>query len=677
MIVLLLFYPAFAQSPEVKQAWKHFTEKHGTQWQVTWAASLGTPKSLRGLYKPLRGDHEEVAKSFLIENRDLFQMRADLSDLSLQSRKQSPAGTHLTFQQSYRGLPIFNGGLDIHITPYSQVFLVHNRYIPEAALEQFSLTPNLSKDDANQRAAADYLTYKLFDKSGKFYLPEAAVVSVPPELGIFRLSNGNRLAYRLTVGVVRYIINAHSGEILERTQLIQFIDGTGQVFDPNPVNTLNDTTLQDNKDQTYPALSGAYFTRTLRDITQTGTGRRARFKLEGPFVKTENIYNPLSSCFNIKKTGLPAFKSPSESKDTNFIFTRNQDDFEHVMVYYHIDTNQRYIQSLGFSNINNRPIRVDAHGMSADDSFYCPSPVGSGYIAFDDGGVDDAEDADVILHEYGHSIQDNQSNGRYLGNCKAGDENTSMGEGFGDYWAFTNNNPNGPFDPACFAEWDTEGGCLRRLDRTADPTDNDQGHYDERVEECHADGQIWSSSLRDLFLRLGKETTDKLVLQSHFLIPDNPTFSDGAQALLDADEQLYGGAYRDTICSIMANRGIVYELRQLYGSVSDPVGDTVTSYEGIIPPDLLFADATVTGTVCGGNLTLRVKFVPGTFNPQTTLAQFLIDTDQNPWTGDYCFDEPGIFGFEYFINLPRAQSFTPSSHAEIYRCIGNSYYISG
>jgi hypothetical protein len=24
------------------------------------------------------------------------------------------------------------------------------------------------------------------------------------------------------------------------------------------------------------------------------------------------------------------------------------------------------------------------------------------------GGVDDAEDADVILHEYGHAIQDNQ-----------------------------------------------------------------------------------------------------------------------------------------------------------------------------------------------------------------------------------------------------------------------------
>lgn len=551
LMVLLLWVPAFAQSHEVKQAWKHFTEKHGTQWQVTWDASLGTPKSLRGLYKPLLGDHEEVAKSFLIENRDIFQMRADLSDLSLQSRKQSAAGTHLTFQQSYRGLPIFNGGLDIHITPSGQVFLVHNRYIPEAALEQFSLTPNLSKDEANQRAAADYLTYTLFDKSGKFSLPEAAVVTVPPELGIFRVFTGNRLAYRLTMGVVRYVIDADSGEVLERTQLIQYVDGTGQVFDPNPVNTLNDTTLRDNGDRNYPALSGAYFTRTLRDMTQTGTRRRARFKLEGPFVKTENIlsfFNPLDPCFSILN-GLPVLKSPPNNRDTNFIFERNDDDFEHVMAYLHIDTNQRYIQSIGFSNINNRPHRVDAHGMRADNSFYCPNPIGSGYIAFGDGGVDDAEDADVILHEYGHSIQDNQTNGRYLGcNTEAG----AMGEGFADYWAASNTYDksiaNG-FDPACIAEWDWTPNCLRRVDSAK--------HYPEdMVGECHADGEIWSAALWDIFNVIGKPVTDKLVLQSHFLVPDNPTFSDGAQALLDADEQLYGGAYKDDICSAMINRGI-------------------------------------------------------------------------------------------------------------------------
>jgi len=36
-------------------------------------------------------------------------------------------------------------------------------------------------------------------------------------------------------------------------------------------------------------------------------------------------------------------------------------------------------------------------------------------------------------HEYGHALQHNASQGRYSGNGQKG----AMGEGFGDYWAFS------------------------------------------------------------------------------------------------------------------------------------------------------------------------------------------------------------------------------------------------
>ena len=39
----------------------------------------------------------------------------------------------------------------------------------------------------------------------------------------------------------------------------------------------------------------------------------------------------------------------------------------------------------------------------------------------------------------------------------------AQGEGFGDYWAFSNS-PAGGFDPPCIGEWDLEGTCLRRVD---------------------------------------------------------------------------------------------------------------------------------------------------------------------------------------------------------------------
>jgi hypothetical protein len=68
--------------------------------------------------------------------------------------------------------------------------------------------------------------------------------------------------------------------------------------------------------------------------------------------------------------------------------------------------------------------------------------------------VDDAEDAEVILHEYGHAIQDSQMTPPGFGtSVEAG----SIGEGFGDYWAVTVSNVIAPTpDPACVADWDSE-----------------------------------------------------------------------------------------------------------------------------------------------------------------------------------------------------------------------------
>jgi hypothetical protein len=97
------------------------------------------------------------------------------------------------------------------------------------------------------------------------------------------------------------------------------------------------------------------------------------------------------------------------------------------MVYFHIDRLQRYLKTLGFNNVLSRAIEVNVNGGSEDNSAY--SPVTKS-LAFGTGGVDDAEDAEIILHEYGHAIQDDQVPG-----FGASRECGAMGEGFGDYLA--------------------------------------------------------------------------------------------------------------------------------------------------------------------------------------------------------------------------------------------------
>src|SRR5206468_2225460 len=115
----------------------------------------------------------------------------------------------------------------------------------------------------------------------------------------------------------------------------------------------------------------------------------------------------------------------------------------------------------------NRQIDVDAHGVDGEDnSQYVPDGSGTGYVAFGDGGVDDAEDGEVIVHELGHAAQDNQ-----CPNCFGGPESGAMGEGFGDFLAAAYFlNVSAGFQDACVADWDsteysfTNPPCLRRLD---------------------------------------------------------------------------------------------------------------------------------------------------------------------------------------------------------------------
>jgi hypothetical protein len=206
-----------------------------------------------------------------------------------------------------------------------------------------------------------------------------------------------------------------------------------------------------------------------------------------------------------------------------------------------------------------------------DASAYLGEPVGAGYIEFGDGGVDDAEDADIILHEYGHALHDNSAPGVYFGDADNGygNETAAMGEGFGDYWAASSAYDSSVargFPPAYIGEWDAKGYASGPQDylRVVNST---KTYPRDMIDKIHTDGEIWSATLWGIFLELGRETADRIVLYSHFLVPPDPDFADGAQALIDADALLHPvelvpsgaivGAHYNTICSHVSERGIL------------------------------------------------------------------------------------------------------------------------
>jgi zinc metalloprotease ZmpB len=310
--------------------------------------------------------------------------------------------------------------------------------------------------------------------------------------------------------------------------------GTASVFVSNPVQSLGDESLTDQKDSDAAVPAAAYYNVKLTNLNGSGF-------LSGDYATV------------ISETGNPAY-SPTNT----FQYTRHQDEFEQTMAYYWITEAQKYIHSLGFGEtrraVNNRPQPVRINQWGADNSFATDTPKNE--LRFGKGGVDDAEDAEVILHEYGHAIHFSQNF------SFASEEAGAISEGFGDYWAVTVSDVVGRSlgvankEPLpCVADWDSTSytagpiHCLRRVDLNL--------HYPTDLSgEVHHDGQIWSRALWDIRQSLGNVKADTVILQGSFDFPGT-TMTALANSTVAAAQSIYGTTTANAVKKAFVDRGIL------------------------------------------------------------------------------------------------------------------------
>lgn len=474
---------------------------------------------------------ERIAEATLKKIAPDIKIKPDLSQLKFDKVKESILGNHVLYQQYHAGKPISGAWIRVDIDKDGRVYNIHNDLVPEPAMEKTMKkekgqgAKQLSAEDAKKRAleaaasptggSAEVLYNELcyYKYNGVPTLSWKVIVKTKPSRTAGK--KGRPAEWKM-------YIDANTGAILEKQNMLRFIAGKGRVFDPNPVVSLNDTSLNDRS----KLPDKAYRDVVLPDLKSSGF-------LDGPFVTTKTT------------------KKRVKRKNRDFRFKREDRAFKEVMVYFHIDRLQRYIQELGFKNVLNRPIAVNIDGERADNSHYSP---GDKDLTFGTGGVDDAEDADIIVHEYGHAIQDDQVPG-----FGASDEGGAMGEGFGDFLAasfFSDSKPRemkptvGNWD-ATFYSGD-EPPNLRRVDSNKKyPKDLDPSG------EVHNNGEIWSSCLWELRAALGRKAAERLVIAHHFLLSRDAGFEDGANALLTADKNLNKGANEKVIRDIFVRRGIL------------------------------------------------------------------------------------------------------------------------
>ncbi|GAB3792511.1 M36 family metallopeptidase [Nocardioides ungokensis] len=316
--------------------------------------------------------------------------------------------------------------------------------------------------------------------------------------------------------------------------------GTGSVFKVNPVQSSGDESLTDQKDSATAVPASQYATVQLRNLDGSGN-------LVGKWANVRTSTGPLAY-----------------SATNTFVYRRDDDRFEQVMAYFWVNQAQEYIQSLGFGstlppvNAESQDVRIDQYGI--DNSY---STDKQDFLRFGKGGVDDAEDAEVIVHEYGHAVHDSQVPG-FGSSLDAG----SIGEAFGDYLAVTVG-----LDAAqqygwpvktpkpCVADWDsvsytsTVPHCLRRLDTNR--------VLEDRIGEVHFDGTIWSAALWDIrqrYVALGFTTRDwdRTLIDSQFDYAPDTSFSDAAKATYEQALADQGPAAAKAVKDAFAARHITF-----------------------------------------------------------------------------------------------------------------------
>ncbi|MGH2651683.1 MAG: hypothetical protein ACRDHK_10785, partial [Actinomycetota bacterium] len=365
------------------------------------------------------------------------------------------------------------------------------------------------------------------------------------------------------------LVDAGTGEVFHAVDRALYVDGSGYVFDPDPLGaghaTYGDPGYGDGSDATTTQLDAARATRTLLGLTDIGGGT---IKLQGPYAQIVDSESPFKGLFT--------------QSGTTFNFDRAQDAFEATNAYFHIDRIMRHFNlTLGVSVSPfqySGGVRFDPSGLGgSDNSHYLPS---TGQLAFGEGGVDDAEDADVLVHELGHGLHDWLT----LGGLS---QVNGLSEGLGDYLAQSYSRSLGQWAPNeapyhWVFSWDGHNEFW-----SGRVTNYGALYPGGLVNQIHTDGQIWSSCLMKIWDDIGRDKTDAAVLEGIAMTNSGSSQNDAAQAVLEAAVSLgYTPGEINSFVTRFQNTGYTLNVGLDYVSsaITDHCASNGTNVNGVIEP---------------------------------------------------------------------------------------------
>jgi len=507
----------------------------GGAWQATWDLDTGYVRMLYGGVLSVPGQPEAATRAFLNAHGALFGLRGT-DDLLPLGTVSHAAGDTTRFQQTYRGLRVYPGDIAVTRNHRGGVYIVSSEYRPGLAVRT---TPAVNAASASKLAVREA-------RGG---------TAGTPELLIWASSSPYRLAWVVDVRVKpwridRVYLDAITGRAISRSNLISHAGPVGSVYLGNPIST--------------PQLTEV----PLLNLDGSGT-------LTGKYVAVRKFTGYSNN--NQTAEGQPDLTA------TNGDFRLPKDDkrLDQVMVYYQVNRWHDYFRNTFDMRNRDAPMPVivgvsNPDGSALNNAFFTPVDQQLVFGSLST-GQDLALDADVIGHEYTHSVvqtlfpkKDGADTG--IGSNPIWTEARAINEGVADYFSST---VIGEGAMGEYASGKTDGSGGRDL--------TNRFHYPEEVPmkvalksgdvihlfpEEHDTSQIISGALWDLRRTLGAKTADALVFRSLPALPHQAMFSDLRVALIAMDQQLGTGAAAK-IAKVMDNRGIPAQAAYRYVGPTD------------------------------------------------------------------------------------------------------------
>ncbi len=463
-----------------------------------------------------------VVSKFLFKN--IPNLNATDAGLMLSFQNQSPIGKHYDFIQTWKGVKIFGTEIKINISNTGKVMSCFEKTMAcndwnlgqVIAINQDKINTLLKEEGKKASTLENVIFIKGEGQPIQAIKVEYASLASSGGTGCIIIDHDYNFLYRQDYTM-------HYSSLSAKDSLVK-----AMVFLPDPLTTANRTygaPYMDYNDSAVPALDSQRKEVNVVVTYDISPGGKDSFYLLSKHMQLVE--------WDVPYTGVTWSNVPM------FDYNRHQYGFEDINSFYHINTHQQHLHNLGFDSLANYVLKVDAHCSSAgDNSSFVPGAThADDKLMFGTGGVDDAEDADVIIHEYSHCIRNSA-----CPNTFSGEERMASEEGFCDYFACSYSKMLSLNQWKWCFNWDGHNEFWPGRTCAGSkmyPKDLDG--------EIHDDGEIMSSALMEIADDISRDTADKIMLAAMYSLANNLRMPQVASLYLAADSALYHGVHTKNI----------------------------------------------------------------------------------------------------------------------------------